>query len=379
MTPLPTRVAIVLPPAPPLPSGPPIPRLPGGARVTISEIHMINSTRGWAIGGVPGRDQHVLWTRDGGLTWRDVTPPQPRPESGARLAAAGAFLDALTAWVVYFEAEPPPPVGGALALVVWRTQDAGGSWSSSQPVGVEFIGSEFTPPFVRFADPTHGWLLANLGGAGMHRYPVYLLSTADGGQTWQPLIDPYVGPFLQSCYKTDMAFANLLIGLVTIASCPVDGALTFWTFDGGITWEDVFLPSPPEDPDLLEQAACDTHSPQFVVSDQSFVAAECRSFVEEGESFSVLHTAAVSRPYPGGQALFLDPTIGWALGREVHRTTDGGLKWTHLNTLAWDGQFSFVDTLLGWAVARTADESALVRTSDSGASWEILDPVIAGE
>ena len=43
----------------------------------------------------------------------------------------------------------------------------------------------------------------------------------------------------------------------------------------------------------------------------------------------------------------------------------------------WEGQFSFVDAMAGWAVARSVDESALVRTLDGGRTWELLEPIIS--
>jgi photosystem II stability/assembly factor-like uncharacterized protein len=43
----------------------------------------------------------------------------------------------------------------------------------------------------------------------------------------------------------------------------------------------------------------------------------------------------------------------------------------------WLGQFSFVDEMRGWAVARSADASALVRTTDGGRTWELLEPIVS--
>lgn len=43
----------------------------------------------------------------------------------------------------------------------------------------------------------------------------------------------------------------------------------------------------------------------------------------------------------------------------------------------WDAQFSFVEPQTGWVIARANDQSALVKTSNGGASWIEIKPVIA--
>jgi photosystem II stability/assembly factor-like uncharacterized protein len=59
----------------------------------------------------------------------------------------------------------------------------------------------------------------------------------------------------------------------------------------------------------------------------------------------------------------------------MYQNSNGGFgEWTHVKTVAWDGQFSFVDASNGWAVATSGDETALVRTTDGGATWGEVDP-----
>jgi photosystem II stability/assembly factor-like uncharacterized protein len=70
----------------------------------------------------------------------------------------------------------------------------------------------------------------------------------------------------------------------------------------------------------------------------------------------------------------LDQNFGWALSRDIYKTTDGGLTWEHLKAVRWDGQFDFVDENNGFAVARSGEEIALVRTDDGGRTWQLLEP-----
>ncbi|MGH2626360.1 MAG: WD40/YVTN/BNR-like repeat-containing protein [Anaerolineales bacterium] len=381
--PLPVEAAHVpvdLPPAPPTRSLPPIAHLTPGAEITITHIEMIDASHGWAIGARGAGESHVFVTADGADTWRDVTPPQPRSEEPLR--AAGYFADRERAWVVYFEAPAAGPMPGAVApLIVWRTTKGGAEWSPSTPVGVEFIGTEFAPPLLRFTDRDHGWLLANYGGAGMHRYPVYLLTTEDGGATWIGQEEPYSGEYLQGCNKTGLAFSTAGAGVATIDNCPVDGPFTLWTDDGGWTWQDLVLPLPDDGPAEWFGVYCQTHSPAWLSWVMLSMAAECQWTEGEdltGQSWVYLTSDSgltwEARRYPRGTVTLLDASHGWALGRDIHWTADGGRTWTLVKAVGWDGQFSFVDADLGWAVARSEDEIALVRTRNGGETWSIVEP-----
>jgi photosystem II stability/assembly factor-like uncharacterized protein len=83
---------------------------------------------------------------------------------------------------------------------------------------------------------------------------------------------------------------------------------------------------------------------------------------------------------PAGALAFLAGDTGWALGRTLFFTEDGGQTWKQVKTVNWDGQFSFVSDTLGWAVARAETDSAiliaLVQTDDGGKTWSEIHPVI---
>ena len=81
-TPLPPVETVT--PLPPTPTATPAPcqchpALPCGQEFTVTTIHMLDATTGWAIGGLGSLvGDHVLFTSDGGSTWTDVTPPEER-------------------------------------------------------------------------------------------------------------------------------------------------------------------------------------------------------------------------------------------------------------------------------------------------------------
>lgn len=379
-TPLPLRPT-------PVPEAASIPRFETGESVVISSIHMLNEQRGWALGGKTPRGDHVLRTADGGITWLDVTPPEPAPvDDQSEKMAFGFFLDEETAWIGYHSALDYPlndTLEENIEFYTWRTQDGGGSWEPSGSVWVEFVGSNYVRPYMQFVDAQSGWVLARRGGVGMHKYPVYLMSTEDGGAHWERLIDAYEGD-LFSCWKTGMSFTNTRTGWVTIGSCPLTEAVVQMSVDGGSQWEMVYLPPPAEQPDLYDISACDSHSPILFSASHGVLAVSCMSWSDDTESENHFmyvtedggQTWRASR-YPGGELMFLNSDVGWALSRDLYESQDGGRNWTKIKTVNWDGQFSFVTDQLGWAVARNDEEIALVWTQDGGQKWMEIKPKIA--
>ncbi len=353
--------------------------LKAGRPVTLSQINMFDPLTGWAIGGRTAPGDRVLRTGDGGETWQDVTPPQQPAADGARQAAAGYFLDSAHGWIVFHSPDPVANLGEqSLELVVWRTADGGRSWQSSQSLPVEFIGSELHPPLLFFSNADTGWLMARLGPAGMHRYPVYFFHTTDGGSSWIQLSDPYQGAFLQGCWKTGMVFNRSGVGWVTIGNCPSE-AFIEQSSDSGLGW--ISNPLPPPGPDY--SGFCDTTFSPILFNDGSgLVAVRCLSDSDSGlETFLYRSSDGGASwsitTYPGGSLYFLDPQHGWSLGRQIFRTQNGGQSWDLVSTVTWDGQFSFVTEQEGWAVAQAeSGDLALVHTKNGGTSWVIIDPVV---
>lgn len=378
-------------PSPETPAGPatqtvavePAPRLPVGTSLDIAYIHMLDHEKGWAIGGVEGSRDRILYTQDGAQTFSDVTPPVGSGSgSGVEQWALGAFLDHDSALVLYFPAVmEPSPLGGA-QVVIWRTDDAGANWSHSPILSTSVLGTQDFPPRLQFINRQEGWFMARNGGAGMHRYPISLYRTRDGGATWDLLIDAIGGSGLQSCRKTGWAFGDSQNGLATIDNCPVDGPAIERTTDGGMTWGRMILSPPEEDPETVSRAYCETYSPQFIDANIVYLAASCTAYenqqVERDLFYSSLDSGQswVGWDYPGGELLFLDGSHGFALSRELYWTGNGGFTWEFQKTVNWDGQFSFVDADTGWAVARNEGELALVMTNDRGKTWDIIEPVI---
>jgi hypothetical protein len=158
----------------------------------------------------------VLRTQDRAPPGR-ISRPLSGPEAGeVDKAAVGIFLDAEVVRVVYYPASLTP--ADCRHSVGYGRR---GNILDGHAHLADFLGSTDFPPLLRFVDADNGWLLAQQGAAGMHRYPVYLLRTGDGGRTWDTAIDPFEGAGLQSCNKTGLFFLDSQTGWVTVDNCPV--------------------------------------------------------------------------------------------------------------------------------------------------------------
>jgi len=363
----------------------PKPLVPGEP-VTITKIRMFDATTGWGTGYQTDSGAHILVTEDGGHTWEDRTPPEliaDIPEEND--SAWTHFLDPWTAWVIYAPQGFPPPVQ---APMIWRTIDGGLTWEPSPPLQVDGMEDFFTPEGFAAIEDQFGWLLVHVGAGMSHDYS-YLYASMDGGVHWERIVDPY-GIGLQSLQNTGIAFADPMFGWVSKDNLGVmPGAFFEQTTDGGTSWENVFLPVPPELDWFNESSLCRTSAPTFPEDQTGLLVVKCRVYgdiqANVDWSLTYIYTTRdrggswehIRLSSPVESLIFLNPDDGWALGHDLNQTSDGGMTWDLTKSVNWDGDFSFADPLNGWAVARNQDEIALVVTADGGTSWQIIEPVVS--
>lgn len=365
-----------------------IPADPSTAEITITEIHMISHRNGWAMDD-SGKRVRVLRTRDGGRTWRDVTPhyeswsPYTIPSNTNQFIidefvprlGNGAFLDSQRAWIStkYGQEEFDFRMAEA-GRILLSTQDGGQSWHMVL-LPEDHVSGQANLSFV---DPLHGWLniypRAGLGHKALYR-------TKNGGETWELL---YSGPTIaRSPLHVTFGDAQTVLMAFPFVGMSYNPYLS-WSRSGGETWEDAQRLNIPQDSGIdlsLSSVGCGTEYPHLFSDQRGFVMVECRITIEEKFKYrSFLYRTDdggqtwETNPAPTGRLYLLTPDVGWILGKDIYRTTDGGQTWRKVNTVSWEGQFSFVDPLHGWAVAKDEGETALVTTEDGGYSWEIIDP-----
>jgi photosystem II stability/assembly factor-like uncharacterized protein len=344
---------------------------------------MVDANTGWAIGGLVSVGEHVLFTRDGGSTWKDVTPPEEAAVSGERKTATGFFQGAQTAWVIYaINGGNPIPT----QAVVWHTMDGGTTWQASQPLDLTGLAEIFMPSDLQFVAGENGWLLVHVG-VGMNHDYVVLYRSVDGGVSWSRILDPYTDGGIQSCSKTSMLFTDAMQGWLT-GDCNgvMAGVLLFKSTDAGSTWQAVSLPAPANAPrlyDVESPVPCGAYDPFFFGNDLGHLSVRCTNYSGQQitNSYYIYTTQNggstwTSATYPGEALYFFSADTGWALAPKIQRTTDGGATWAHISDVTWTAQMDFISEQIGWGVARAGDQVALVKTDNGGARWTELAPAV---
>jgi photosystem II stability/assembly factor-like uncharacterized protein len=261
---------------------------------------------GWTISGRSfGRQPRLLWTTNGGVDWKDITPPHPNDAvMGGRF-----FLDTNHGWVTFVRDEPG--VSGRLQFDLATTGNAGANWSY-EPVQLPTSQAVFSGGAgVTFADQAHGWigLATNLSTAALGAGALF--ATSDSGRSWQRASGP-IG-----------AMTMLSAEFGWLVSGPADDQL-YVTRDGAKTWQQIRLRSPIATEKMNEydqQAQIWKHGFQAALSpDQAQLASKWMSHqlpptyaAYDVPVFKDSKHGYISVTYPGVVVLFV--------------TSDGGITW----------------------------------------------------
>ena len=351
--------------------GDPIAPLLAGAGVDFKEIHMLNDQIGWGLATNDERIYHLVRTEDGGYTWRDITPPQPDIPNTTRIYPDVHFSDPDTGWMIFRHTD-----------LVWLTKDGGINWV---PVRLEY--NALQGGLVTNLGQDQIWLFQFLDG-GMQKVYTALYKSSDGGYTWTKLLDPSMTPdySIQGFDKTGVDFLDFDYGWLTrhFRGVSPDVRLDI-TSDGGITWGPLDIPAPPSAPDAFNNCACGLLNPDLNSRQVGSVYLEC-TCMEGGTVFTknyIYQTVDGGLDWdiqsvPEGEFHKISDQTYYAIGREIYRTDDGGENWDLMKTVTWDGRFSFVNdtTALGVAYDPEDEEYALVKTTTSCSTFEIIVPVI---
>jgi photosystem II stability/assembly factor-like uncharacterized protein len=199
------------------------------ANESIGSIQMIDTTTGWAV---TAADHHILRTPDGGISWKEVTPPYARSTQAGDVVED--FLGAALAWVAIAPANGMPPTQ------VYRTTDGGQTWQVATVPTTSHLGR------LTFLDPQHGWLLAGIQAAAGPK-AVDVFRTTDGGTTWTKVSTAsptYTSPNALPPGAEWLAFADASTGWTTGSSPVSQFVWLYVTHDGGSTWHHQTLQPP---------------------------------------------------------------------------------------------------------------------------------------
>lgn len=370
-------------------------QLKPGTSLNIKFTKMVSAQNGWAIGEVDSDlFQHILFTKDGGYSWQDRTPAVALVKAPANgLVAAAYFASSENAWAVYADRIPS---GSENPTVVWYTTDGGINWGKSQPLDFGDAPVEFrSPSDLGFSDALHGWVMVHIGAGMSHDY-IAIFTTADGGKTWQRVVDPNKNPNMMGCGKSGLTFNTISQGWIT-TDCPglMPRLVFYQTSDGGESWNEMSLPVPAGKPaNYFAQSEIGCGIPELVFSSARslLLTLRCSNYNNNTSQSWLYATNDMGinwsqhvLPFPFARIDMLNSSEGFLVGANtsdpgaggaVYHTTDGGEIWKLQTTTTWTGTADFVDSHTGWVIATHNQVTAFVRTLDGGATWAELKPIV---
>src|SRR5260221_7261908 len=183
---------------------------------------------------------------------------------------------------------------------------------------------------------------------------VEIFRTTDGGKSWAAVSD-----FSQNGHKTGLTFVNASTGWATSNGLYV-------THDGGATWKQQPLPA---------QACC--LLPTFFTAHDGILPGGSQLFVTHDGGITWQSTSSL--PASSSLVTFIDMQHGWVAvdnGTTLYRTSDGGAHWAKITpvipaSITAFAQLNFVSTGVGWALGYTpeAANTLLFKTTDGGQTW----------
>jgi photosystem II stability/assembly factor-like uncharacterized protein len=284
---------------------------------------MIDLTAGWALS-----EHAVLRTTDGGLQWKNVTPPNTL----LTRESIAEFLTASLAWVA------TPRTNGTTTQVL-RTTNGGQTWQQST-VQATFLKQ------ITFIDSQHGWILSGWGATGGPAEAVSVFRTSDGGKTWSNVANalpastdtPPPGHLPFGGQKSGIHFLNVSTGWITGTVVVNNLAWLYVSHDRGSTWSQQSLSLPTGIP----SAQLSLISPTFFSATDGILP-----------------------------VIFSDNISGRGIATDIYVTHDGGTTWKSTTPLPLAStSIDFVDMQHGWVT----DGMVLYHTSDGGQHWAKLSP-----
>jgi photosystem II stability/assembly factor-like uncharacterized protein len=316
-------------------------------------------------------------TTDGGLQWKNVTPPNTLLTQ----ESIADFLTASLAWVAISQAE-------GTTTQVLRTTDSGRTWQQST-VQATFLRQ------ITFIDSQHGWIISGWRPVGGPAEAVSVYRTSDGGKTWRNVASalpastdlPPPGHLPFGGQKSGIHFLNTSTGWVTGTVMANDLAWLYVSHDGGSTWYQQSLSLPPWAPSAQLSLASPTF---FSVTDGILPVIFSDGVTGRGIATDIYMTHDGGTTWKSSTPLatvfstidFVDMWHGWVTdGMVLYRTSDGGQHWAKLSPGANFKQItnlSFVSSTTGWAVGGQSDASSfLLKTADGGTTWTPIPISIA--
>lgn len=305
-------------------------------------------------------NHHLIHTSNAGILWEEVALPLAAGESAQIMHLT--FLNAHTGWLIaqiYHSSAPPK---SEPLTVLYHTNDGGTSWHQLLRISEQSWDNRWGKK-ITFLTATTGWMASGS----------LLLTTRDGGYTWQPQTLPLpvgVESFSELRFETPRIF-SAQDGI--ISACRSDlhdstrnGFVVFVTYDGGQNWQSL--------PFVLKDYN-QVHEKRY----QMLLEKKMKEMKEanNGETTFWFARDLIYRTTPAPQ--FADMQFGWVgwPSLEMSTTRDGGEHWEvlELDTLPQGvEQIQLVNSRVGWGLMRSKDvfSTQVCQTIDGGKTWTRL-------
>lgn len=332
------------------------------------------------------RDDRLIWSEDGGITWQDITPApiQNSSETKYRLLTAG-FFDRSTGLAILERTQD----GAIFAYMI----EEDGRTGEMTPLLVPVPGTDIPAQGanLNYVDANTAYVSIKLQSGSAFSLG-RLFATEDGGRTWQERTLPA---------GEAVAFLDTLRGWTTGRS--PSGPLLYRTIDGGRSWEAQSLPlSSPEMDIGLPRFLQDGHGLLPVVQPaQGDTRLILLYTLDKGDTWEVLNTFILPGEMTGDEVdsfSAISPTHWWITfnGKLISPGMESQLS--ALDLPAGVITLDFSDEQQGWALVQVGNcqgekvplgsagrpmteplicqqFTRLISTMDGGLNWTEITPM----
>ena len=251
---------------------------------------------------------------DRGDTWEE----RPLPPVQPGISPEVSFVDAQNGW--YTTSAEPETQCTAQHTTIWHTADGGTTWQSLGTVGSNDFQCK---QGLSFIDTSHGFVSAYDDN---HQPTIY--RTSDGGRSWQASTLVTIAPPMGWVGGVVVLRAGLVkafgAALLVAANDGRGGEYVFRSLDGGATWS------------YLAAVSSGPGNVVFVTASRWLQMQGSSGGSETTDAGKTWHPFPNDYTDAAGVASFFyfgDDHVGYGTVRgAIHRTVDGGTRWTDIKT-----------------------------------------------
>jgi len=320
-----------------------------GVSLNFNSIAFRNATEGFVVGGEYGSSGDVgfmMHTTDAGSTWTKIDRMFHRPLQQISFAddsrgwAVGGKVDFYSNETYPIEYEPDS------SNYILSTDDGGETWDARYVNHGPQVWYS-----IAWGDQMNGIVVGTGGQIGQ---------TSDGGNSWT------TNSATGSNFR-DVLFISDQVGWA-VAGSNHHSAI-YHTDDGGETWARQQV-----DLDTLQSL----HGINFTDANTGWAVGEDQWWEYDwvllkttdcGETWTTVDPGIAETPFPLTKVQFVNDNEGWISGDgSLMHTTDGGDSWSLDTTGLGSNDVYFADSQHGWAVN---DDGEILATSDGAVTWTV--------